>query len=90
MQDYSLAEFLRDQSCQVGVTSDAQVFKRQEATWELFTSECVYFLDQLMVLKEVIVRTMLQNAQINHQTKPRPVVFPAVTDVYVTSLWDFL
>uniref|UniRef100_A0A3Q3XB99 Uncharacterized protein n=1 Tax=Mola mola TaxID=94237 RepID=A0A3Q3XB99_MOLML len=57
----------------VGITTDSQRFRRQEATWELFTSECVYFLDQLMVLKEVIVCTMLQNAQINQQTIPRPV-----------------
>lgn len=53
VQDFSLAEFLQDQ--QVSMTSDPQGRKRQEAIWELFTSECVYFLDQLMVLKEVIV-----------------------------------
>uniref|UniRef100_A0A3Q1FDP6 Pleckstrin homology domain containing, family G (with RhoGef domain) member 7 n=1 Tax=Acanthochromis polyacanthus TaxID=80966 RepID=A0A3Q1FDP6_9TELE len=34
------------------------VFKRQEAIWELLTSECVYFLDQLMVLKEVFLATL--------------------------------
>ncbi|KAM3609201.1 uncharacterized protein V6R79_010995 [Siganus canaliculatus] len=57
-KDYSLAEFLRDQSSQVNATSDPQGFKRQEAIWELFTSECVYFLDQLMVLKEVFSATL--------------------------------
>ncbi|XP_042352796.1 pleckstrin homology domain-containing family G member 7 isoform X2 [Plectropomus leopardus] len=57
-KDYSLAEFLRDQSSQVNATSDPQGFKRQEAIWELFTSECVYFLDQLMVLKEVFLATL--------------------------------
>lgn len=57
LQGYSLAEFLQDQSSQVSATTDPQGFNRQEAIWELFTSECVYFLDQLMVLKEVIVRT---------------------------------
>lgn len=57
-KDYSLAEFLRDQSSQVSTTSDPQGFKRQEAIWELFTSECVYFLDQLMVLKEVFLATL--------------------------------
>ncbi|TKS73285.1 Pleckstrin -like proteiny domain-containing family G member 7 [Collichthys lucidus] len=57
-KDYSVAEFLRDQSSQVSPTSDPQGFKRQEAIWELFTSECVYFLDQLMVLKEVFSATL--------------------------------
>ncbi|XP_076588223.1 pleckstrin homology domain-containing family G member 7 [Chaetodon auriga] len=57
-KDFSLAEFLRDQSSQVSATSDPQAFKRQEAIWELFTSECVYFLDQLMVLKEVFSATL--------------------------------
>uniref|UniRef100_A0A3Q3LGW0 Pleckstrin homology domain containing, family G (with RhoGef domain) member 7 n=1 Tax=Mastacembelus armatus TaxID=205130 RepID=A0A3Q3LGW0_9TELE len=40
-------------------TSDADGFKRQEAIWEVFTSECVYFLDQLMVLKEVFLATLI-------------------------------
>ncbi|XP_034392034.1 pleckstrin homology domain-containing family G member 7 isoform X2 [Cyclopterus lumpus] len=57
-KDYSLAEFLRDQSSQVTAASDPHGFKRQEAIWELFTSECVYFLDQLMVLKEVFLATL--------------------------------
>ncbi|XP_075998333.1 pleckstrin homology domain-containing family G member 7 isoform X2 [Genypterus blacodes] len=57
-KDSSLAEFLRDQSAQVSATHDPQGFKRQEAIWELFTSECVYFLDQLMVLKEVFLATL--------------------------------
>ncbi|KAL6106960.1 plekhg7 [Pungitius sinensis] len=64
-KDLSLAEFLRDQSSQVGPASDPQGFKRQEAIWELFTSECVYFLDQLMVLKEVFSAT-LTNLQVRH------------------------
>ncbi|XP_034735274.1 pleckstrin homology domain-containing family G member 7 isoform X1 [Etheostoma cragini] len=57
-KDYSLAEFLGDQSSQVSVASDPKGFKRLEAIWELFTSECVYFLDQLMVLKEVFSSTL--------------------------------
>ncbi|XP_054893864.1 pleckstrin homology domain-containing family G member 7 [Poeciliopsis prolifica] len=62
-KDFSLAEFLQDQSSQVGVTSDPQGRKRQEAIWELFTSECVYFLDQLMVLKEVFSSTLMNLQQ---------------------------
>ncbi|XP_077423542.1 pleckstrin homology domain-containing family G member 7 [Vanacampus margaritifer] len=57
-KDYSAAEFLQDQSSQWSATSDPLAFKRQEAIWELFTSECVYFLDQLMVLKEVFLATL--------------------------------
>lgn len=64
-KDFSLAEFLQDQSSQVGVTSDPQARKRQEAIWELFTSECVYFLDQLMVLNELFSAT-LTNLQQNN------------------------
>ncbi|XP_029010721.1 pleckstrin homology domain-containing family G member 7 isoform X2 [Betta splendens] len=57
-KDYSLADFLQDQSSQLSADSDPQGFKRQEAVWELFTSECVYFLDRLMVLKEVFLATL--------------------------------
>lgn len=57
-KDYCVAEFLRDQSFQVSADPDPHVYKRQEAIWELFTSECVYFLDQLMVLKEVFSATL--------------------------------
>ncbi|XP_069558053.1 pleckstrin homology domain-containing family G member 7 [Brachyistius frenatus] len=57
-KDYSLAEFLQDHSSQASASSDPQGFKRQEAIWELLTSECVYFLDQLMVLKEVFLATL--------------------------------
>lgn len=64
-KDYSVAEFLQDQSSQVSVTTDPQAYKRQEAIWELFTSECVYFLDQLMVLKEVFLAT-LTNLQLRN------------------------
>ncbi|KAM4573333.1 pleckstrin homology domain-containing family G member 7 isoform 2-T3 [Odontesthes bonariensis] len=64
-KDFSLAEFLQDQSSKEDVTSDPQGFKRQETIWELFTSECVYFLDQLMVLKEVFSAT-LTNLQLRN------------------------
>ncbi|CAL8357041.1 unnamed protein product [Lota lota] len=60
-----LAEFLQDQSPQLKTPPDPQGYKRQEALWELFTSESVYFLDQLMVLKEVFLAT-LENLQARH------------------------
>ncbi|XP_074082679.1 pleckstrin homology domain-containing family G member 7 isoform X2 [Macrotis lagotis] len=42
-------------------TSDLR--KQQEAVWELFTSECTYYLDHLLVLKMVFMNTLkyLQN-----------------------------
>lgn len=49
---------MQTQSSQVSTASDPQGYKRQEAIWELFTSECIYFLDQLMVLKEVFLATL--------------------------------
>lgn len=64
-KDYSLAEFLQDQSSQVSASSDPQGIKRQETIWELFTSECIYFMDQLMVLKEVFMAT-LTNLQLRN------------------------
>ncbi|KAI3371451.1 hypothetical protein L3Q82_024048, partial [Scortum barcoo] len=67
-KDYCLAEFLQDQSSQVSGASDPQGFKRQEAIWELFTSECVYFLDQLMVLKEVFLATLTNLQMRNYLT----------------------
>ncbi|CAB1313635.1 unnamed protein product [Coregonus sp. 'balchen'] len=58
-KDCSLEEFLRNcDSSQLMSDCDPQDYKRQEAIWELFTSECVYFLDQLMVLKEVFLATL--------------------------------
>ncbi|XP_046890161.1 pleckstrin homology domain-containing family G member 7 [Hypomesus transpacificus] len=62
-KDCSLGEFLQDQSLQRRPDSDPRDYKKQEAIWELFTSECVYFLDQLMVLKEVF-QTTLVNLQV--------------------------
>lgn len=66
LQDCSLAAFLQEQSSQASASSDPQGFKRQEAIWELFTSECFYFLDQLMVLKEVTGSTQTHT---NTQTR---------------------
>ncbi|KAJ0028979.1 hypothetical protein NQD34_003976 [Periophthalmus magnuspinnatus] len=56
-KDYCVAEFMRE--FQVSSAPDPHTYKRQEAIWELFTSECVYFLDQLMVLKEVFLATLM-------------------------------
>ncbi|KTG38576.1 hypothetical protein cypCar_00012058 [Cyprinus carpio] len=56
-KDMSLEDFLRDHS-ELGAAEDPKAYRKQEAIWELFTSECVYFLDHLMVLKEVFLTTL--------------------------------
>jgi len=48
----SLEDFLSGRS-ELEAAENPKTYRKQEAIWELFTSECVYFLDQLMVLKEV-------------------------------------
>lgn len=35
-------------------TDQSDLKMQQEAVWELFTSECTYFLDHLLVLKMVM------------------------------------
>ncbi|XP_042323899.1 pleckstrin homology domain-containing family G member 7 [Sceloporus undulatus] len=47
---------------QPGATGDQLDVKKKEAVWELFTTECTYFLDQLLVLKMIFMDT-LQNLQ---------------------------
>ncbi|KAJ8245402.1 hypothetical protein GJAV_G00270360 [Gymnothorax javanicus] len=56
----SLEEFLKSEEWEGGAKDGdgAHDWKRETAVWELFTSECVYFLDQLMVLKEVFLSTL--------------------------------
>ncbi|XP_067275839.1 pleckstrin homology domain-containing family G member 7 [Pseudorasbora parva] len=56
-KDMSLEDFLSSRS-ELEAAENPKVYRKQEAIWELFTSECVYFLDQLMVLKEVFLTTL--------------------------------
>ncbi|KAM8801036.1 pleckstrin homology domain-containing family G member 7 isoform 3-T3 [Rhynchonycteris naso] len=39
-------------------TDQSDLRKQQEAVWELFTSECTYFLDHLLVLKMIFLNTL--------------------------------
>ncbi|KAL1256959.1 hypothetical protein QQF64_012504, partial [Cirrhinus molitorella] len=56
-KDMSLEDFLSGRS-ELGAAENPKAYRKQEAIWEFFTSECVYFLDQLMVLKEVFLTTL--------------------------------
>lgn len=44
-------------------TDQLDLRKQQEAMWELFTSECTYFLDHLLVLKMVMLAFSLQQME---------------------------
>ncbi|XP_057879271.1 pleckstrin homology domain-containing family G member 7 [Melospiza georgiana] len=51
-------EFLNEpQTEQKDVKSQLEV-KKEAAVWELFTSECTYFLDHLLVLKMIFMNTL--------------------------------
>ncbi|XP_048826126.1 pleckstrin homology domain-containing family G member 7 isoform X2 [Brienomyrus brachyistius] len=63
-KDCSLEGFLKIHGCKDKLEGGDQDHRREEAVWELFTSECVYFLDQLMVLKQVFL-VSLANLQEN-------------------------
>ncbi|XP_055973506.1 pleckstrin homology domain-containing family G member 7 [Sorex fumeus] len=39
-------------------TDQLDLRKQQEAMWELFTSECTYFLDHLLVMKMIFMNTL--------------------------------
>ncbi|KAG2460120.1 PKHG7 protein, partial [Polypterus senegalus] len=56
--DKALSEFVQMEHPDILIEECPSGSKRHEAVWELFTSECVYFLDQLMVLKEVFLSTL--------------------------------
>ncbi|XP_073507753.1 pleckstrin homology domain-containing family G member 7 isoform X2 [Phyllobates terribilis] len=47
--------------------------KRQEAIWELFTSECTYFLEHLLVLKKIFFHTLRHLQSNDHLLDVDPV-----------------
>ncbi|XP_061085209.1 pleckstrin homology domain-containing family G member 7 isoform X2 [Conger conger] len=57
-KNWSLEDFLADEGREGGAEDQARDWRRENAIWELFTSECIYFLDHLMVLKEVFLSTL--------------------------------
>ncbi|CAM5084456.1 unnamed protein product [Eretmochelys imbricata] len=56
-------EMITTQQAQQKDTDNPLEVRKEEAVWELFTSECSYFLDRLLVLKTIFVNTLkyLQN-----------------------------
>ncbi|XP_075456547.1 pleckstrin homology domain-containing family G member 7 [Ascaphus truei] len=58
IKDKTWNEFFSLQSMENNDIPDQSNRKRQESVWELFTSECTYFLDHLLVLKMVFLNAL--------------------------------
>ncbi|XP_053572878.1 pleckstrin homology domain-containing family G member 7 [Bombina bombina] len=58
IKDKSWIEFLSMQSVENTEGHDKTCRQRQESIWELFTSECTYFLEHLLVLKMVFMNAL--------------------------------
>ncbi|XP_044535102.1 pleckstrin homology domain-containing family G member 7 [Gracilinanus agilis] len=56
LKDKTWEEVLQGHQKLPGETPDLR--KQQEAVWELFTSECTYYLDHLLVLKMIFMNTL--------------------------------
>nr|XP_047917017.1 pleckstrin homology domain-containing family G member 7 isoform X1 [Anser cygnoides] len=51
-------EFIKAQQTEQKDVNSRLEVKKEEAVWELFTSECTYFLDHLLVLKMIFMNTL--------------------------------
>ncbi|XP_058681798.1 pleckstrin homology domain-containing family G member 7-like [Poecile atricapillus] len=51
-------EFMNEQQTEQKDANSRLEVKKEAAVWELFTSECTYFLDHLLVLKMVFMNTL--------------------------------
>uniref|UniRef100_A0A8V0YM58 Pleckstrin homology and RhoGEF domain containing G7 n=1 Tax=Gallus gallus TaxID=9031 RepID=A0A8V0YM58_CHICK len=51
-------EFIKAQQTEQKDVNGRPQVKKEEAVWELFTSECTYFLDHLLVLKMIFMNTL--------------------------------
>ncbi|OXB76903.1 UNVERIFIED_CONTAM: hypothetical protein H355_002374 [Colinus virginianus] len=60
-QSKSWHEFIKAQQTEQKDVNGRLQVKKEEAVWELFTSECTYLLDHLLVLKMVLQITILKN-----------------------------
>ncbi|KAG8137961.1 hypothetical protein E2320_003909 [Naja naja] len=71
-QDKTWHEVLKMYQLEPQATSDQLDTKKEEAVWELFTSECNYFLDHLLVLKMNFLDTLkyLQSKELLSDVDP--------------------
>ncbi|XP_031963743.1 pleckstrin homology domain-containing family G member 7 [Corvus moneduloides] len=51
-------EFINEQQTEQKDVNSRLEVKKEAAVWELFTSECTYFLDHLLVLKMIFMNTL--------------------------------
>ncbi|XP_015668353.1 pleckstrin homology domain-containing family G member 7 [Protobothrops mucrosquamatus] len=58
VKDKTWHEMLKMYQLEPKATSDQLDTKKKEAVWELFTTECNYFLDHLLVLKMIFMDTL--------------------------------
>ncbi|XP_035675485.1 uncharacterized protein LOC118415203 isoform X1 [Branchiostoma floridae] len=62
--------------------------KRREAVWELFTSECVYLLDHLLILKYVFLEPLLELQEQGHVAfVDTPKLFANLDELCQVSSW---
>ncbi|XP_066039467.1 pleckstrin homology domain-containing family G member 7 [Chamaea fasciata] len=54
----SWQEFMNEQQTEQKDVNNRLEVKKEAAVWELFTSECTYFLDHLLVLKMIFMNTL--------------------------------
>ncbi|KAM6092969.1 pleckstrin homology domain-containing family G member 7 isoform 4-T5 [Theristicus caerulescens] len=58
VQSKSWHEFIKAQQTEQKDVDSRLEVKKEAAVWELFTSECTYFLDHLQVLKTIFMNTL--------------------------------
>ncbi|XP_026549524.1 pleckstrin homology domain-containing family G member 7 isoform X2 [Notechis scutatus] len=72
VKDKTWHEMLKMYQLESQATSDQLDTKKKEAVWELFTTECNYFLDHLLVLKMIFLDTLkyLQSKELLSDVDP--------------------
>ncbi|XP_025027441.1 pleckstrin homology domain-containing family G member 7 [Python bivittatus] len=95
VKDKTWHEMLKMHQLEPQTDSDQLDTKKKEAVWELFTTECSYFLDHLLVLKMIFMDTLkyLQSKELLPDVDPRLLFanleeLNQVTLSFVTSLFN--
>ncbi|XP_070611925.1 pleckstrin homology domain-containing family G member 7 isoform X2 [Erythrolamprus reginae] len=95
VKDKTWHEMLKMYQLEPQATSDQLDTKKKEAAWELFTTECNYFLDHLLVLKMIFMDTLkyLQSKELLLDVDPELLFanleeLNQVTLSFVTSLFS--